>query len=116
MHEIKRVDVNTNNAWGFGGWSGNKIYYSNGLINEHGKYYYRHLPPDKCDRWLYQNGENECEICNDKKKYKSLFLAKSLNEDYYHFIWGMGNDDVNKFYKKRTGEYADSIELILTIE
>jgi hypothetical protein len=45
MQVIRTEKVNTNNAWGFGGFIGTYTYYDNGIVIKKGRLFYRHLPP-----------------------------------------------------------------------
>lgn len=42
MQVIKTESVNTNNGWGFGGWSGTLTEYDNGIVIRKGRFSHRH--------------------------------------------------------------------------
>lgn len=69
MKEVKKEQINTNNAWGFGGAIYTRTHYDNGLFFDSGKCFYRHLKPTKLSRWGY-NGEPDMieEDSTDPKK------------------------------------------------
>ena len=48
MKIIKTEDINTNNAWGFGGKSGTLITYDNGVEVFNGRNHHRHTPTSSC--------------------------------------------------------------------
>lgn len=97
MNVISTTTVNTNNAWGFGGWSGERVEYDNDLILERGKYFYRHAPASKKRTWRVKVGRGfEIEIDGTKKafvgiyKYSENFVALFSNApDSYYFKYGM---------------------------
>ena len=49
MKIVKTEDVNTNNAWGFGGKAGKLTTYDNGIEVFSGRLYHRHAPPSVCN-------------------------------------------------------------------
>lgn len=74
---IKTEKVNTNNGWGFNGWSGEKSTYDNGLIECKGKWSSRHqgTSPYYDFRILDKDG-NELPIENESKypSYKKAIV------------------------------------------
>lgn len=53
MIPFKTEKIDTNNAWGFGGGTFTRTYYTNGLHHDIGRYYYRHTRPSELNRWMY---------------------------------------------------------------
>lgn len=51
-------DVNTNNAWGFGGMLGKVYTYACGVKRRIGTAYFRHLKPEKVDRFTTEAGRS----------------------------------------------------------
>lgn len=50
-----KEDINTNNAWGFGGWTGKKYIFDNGCYMKVGKICYRHAKPERMTKFFDPN-------------------------------------------------------------
>ena len=53
---ITVTEINTNNAWGFGGMIGKETKYPNGYKSRIGKAYFRHLPSEKVEKYFDKKG------------------------------------------------------------
>ena len=80
MNYLKSISLstenfNTNNAWGFGGSAGVQYNLKNDCCVKIGKYYYRHLPPQK----FYTLIKKDCSSIEFKNITKlELYLKDNM--------------------------------------
>jgi len=107
---IKTETVNTNNAWGFGGWSGTSTYYSNGVVHDKGRYSHRHTPsstrnkyrividdeyyrvvnfnnPHISHAWLATSKTGITAYINADSVEKAKILVEKVGHVYDNFEW-----------------------------
>lgn len=85
MNKVSETKFNTNNAWGFGGAAGTETVYDNGLVNQKGKYYYRHTSSQSFDNWYVQTDEDRYDL-NKKPKQGDIIFKVTRGEngrDFY---------------------------------
>lgn len=77
---ISTKQINTNNDWGFGGWSGSIDKYSNGIIHHTGRNSYRHTGTSSHNEWYYEYAPGETVvICGSKGKNDKVYVFKLAN-------------------------------------
>ena len=122
---VKKEKFNTNNGWGFGGSYGNKITYSNGLVNMKGHYCYRHTGTSPRNDWYILDADGELNnidgwtVKTGMTIFKMNFKYEDDKEAPLHtkYYSARTNRDAEGFFKKNNtyGEELISVEEVLHI-
>ena len=78
MKLISNEKINTNNAWGFGGWMGTRKEYDNGLIIDEGKFCYRHSKEEHFWRTYIRFEERKIQVFGHKQGAKFVLIYKCI--------------------------------------